>query len=852
MSRVLSHLLLTLACGLLAPAAVAAQVRLGASSSNAWVGLPVTVTLEIENAANHDAPQLPDVTNAEVQSRGQVSNSTRLSIINGRRSQTQTVTYAWNLTPSAAGPVTVPAFRVRVDGADREIPGLTLDARAPDVGDRVFVQVSADHPEVYVGQPLELTLDVFIKAFTDERFNYAFSARNLWGQIDMRASRWGPFAKTLNDPARRGRAIEDDPVQRPDAGGQPADYFRYRIRARVYPDRAGPLELDGDGVRIVGQYPVALGRSRGLFVRDQLEVTEAQPIAVSAPIPGVRVKPVPTAGRPDTYRGAVGRYRITAAADPLSVAVGDAVTLQLMVLGSGPDASPLDRLSAPPLEAIETLTADFDVTAGPIAGVVRDGAKVFTTTIRPRRADVTAIPPIPFVSFDPETESFVTSESEPIMLAVRPAERLSLDGLADAPARAATSTSRPTDAGPAAQGWRPLPDTAPAAPAWPWFWPLLYAGLPAAAALARVAWWGVSRLRGREQAVASRAATRARRALNRAADAEGVAAALRRYAGDLTGRAAAALTAADARAALGAASAADAPSIDAFESALRDAEAAACGACPAPVDVLSRRGRAAIDGMASPARRRARPASVAAALLLLLVAAAAGGAPTPAPDPGSPRAVAERFEQGPPSGAALTHAAIAWNLSDEPARARAAALAAVRWDPASSAARAALADAERALGRDLAATAGFDRLTAHWLGWGGRRLVMAAGLAGLAGAGVAWGTRRVRRGRAGLIRGERRGSIAAGLALAAVGGGLSLHTALTVPAAHTAVLLHDEPPPRSGPGAGFAAPFGDDPRPIAGTLLWIIEHRYGWVRTPAGWLPADALATVDRTPRPPP
>ena len=477
-----------------AAAAGAAEVELRASTANAWVGVPFDVKLNIVNASSHDAPQLPDVDNADVQFRGQINNSSRISIINGRRSQSQTVTYGWSVTPQAPGRVTVPELSVRVDGVERPVPGLTVNARVAEVGDRMAVEVTADDPEVYVGQPLELTLDIFIKVFTDARFNYAFSANDTFGLINMQSSRWGPFAATLNDPVRGSRAVEPARVQRPDADGGQADYFRYRIRARVYPDRAGPLELDGNGVRIVGQYPVALTPSRGFFGREQLSVSDAQPISVAAPNPDVTVKPVPTVGRPDTYRGAVGRYRITAAADPLSVAVGDAVTLQLMVLGSGPDAAPLDRLSAPPLEAIDALTADFDVTPGPIAGVVRDGAKVFTTTIRPRRADVTAIPPIPLVSFDPEAEAFVTTRSEPITLAVRPAERLSLDGLAGASGRSDTPASaNGTDDAtpdPAAPAWLPLPESPPATPAWPWFWPALYAGLPAAAGLGRAVWWG--------------------------------------------------------------------------------------------------------------------------------------------------------------------------------------------------------------------------------------------------------------------------------------------------------------------------------------------------------------------------
>ena len=655
--------------GLLASSAQGAEVRLSASSSKAWVGLPLTVTLEIRNASSHDAPLLPEVDNADVQSRGQIGNSTQLSIINGRRSQTQTVTYAWDLTPRAPGPVSVPPFAVRVDGLDQQVLGMTLDAATPEVGDRVSVEVRASDTEVYVGQPLELTLELNVKAFTDSRYGYAFTANNHWSLIDLQASRWGPFAASLNET--RGSPEGGDTVRRPDAQGQPADYFQYRVRARVYPDRAGPLELAGDGVRIVGQYPEAIRVRRGAF-GDSLELDGALPVAVRVPNPKVNVRPVPTAGRPDTYRGAVGRYRITAAADPLSVAVGDAVTLQLIVVGDGP----LDRLSAPPLEAIPELTRDFDVTSGPIAGVVQDGAKVFTTTIRPRREDVSAVPAIPLVSFDLDTESFVTTASEPITLAVRPAERLSLDGLTDGPDSATAADPMPDTAGagvPARPVWLPLPARPSDGPVWPWIWPVLYVAVPGAAGLAWGLWRGVARLRGRGGAVAARAVARARRRLRRARDAEGVAAALRGYVAQTTGRSAAALTAADAHAAL----AAQHPDLDAealstFAAALRAAEAAACGAAAAPTEALAERGRSALDAVTA----RRRGASVPVAVLCLLGALSAGAqADPPTSAPAAPgvsehRASAQRFAQAPPGAASLINAATAWNLADQPARAR--------------------------------------------------------------------------------------------------------------------------------------------------------------------------------------
>ena len=208
----------------------------------------------------------------------------------------------------------------------------------------------------------------------------------------------------------------------------------YEIEATVYPKRPG--KIDADDVQIVVNYPTALGKSRDPFesffkdspfgrdpfggssrlsqmmnddffsspFSNRLSVSSTRPIVGSATVDSTEVIPVPTAGRPDDYRGAVGRYKIITQATPTSVCAGDPITLNIGIIGTGP----MELVQAPPLSTLSSLTADFKVEDQPLAGFVQDDTKVFPTTIRPRREGITVIPPIPFSFFDPETESFET------------------------------------------------------------------------------------------------------------------------------------------------------------------------------------------------------------------------------------------------------------------------------------------------------------------------------------------------------------------------------------------------------------------------------------------------------------
>src|SRR5262249_32449174 len=62
-------------------------------------------------------------------------------------------------------------------------------------------------------------------------------------------------------------------------------------------------------------------------------------------------------------------------------------------------------------------------------GFVKGDRKIFSTTIRPRKAGVTEIPSIPFSYFDPAVKKFVTVRSKPVPVTVEQAETLTLDAV---------------------------------------------------------------------------------------------------------------------------------------------------------------------------------------------------------------------------------------------------------------------------------------------------------------------------------------------------------------------------------------------------------------------------------------
>ena len=439
-------------CGM-AQTTFAQNVDVRVSAREAYVGMPIVLQLAIQNASDYTEPTLPKIDGCDVRSAGSPSQNSQVTIINGRRSESRSVTLQYLITPRRVGKFEIPSLTIKVDGREQKTHPISFVATKSETGDLLFVKIEGGKDKVFVGQPLDLTLKIWIKPFVDRKNNIKLSEANMWQMISEQTS-WGSFTERLKELAENNQRPAGEEVLHDDGNGNEREYYLYEITATVYPKRAG--EIDASDVQVVVNYPTGLGESRDPFASmfgdspfgqsgmssrirqmmgdemfggspfgSRLSVTSSRPIVGQAVVDSTQVVAVPTEGRPADYRGAVGRYRIVTQATPTAVTAGDPITLNIGVIGTGP----MELVQAPPLSELPSLTADFKVEDQSLAGFVKDETKVFPTTIRPRREGITQIPAIPFSFFDPETETFHTIMSEPISITVDKAESLALDAI---------------------------------------------------------------------------------------------------------------------------------------------------------------------------------------------------------------------------------------------------------------------------------------------------------------------------------------------------------------------------------------------------------------------------------------
>jgi hypothetical protein len=209
------------------------------------------------------------------------------------------------------------------------------------------------------------------------------------------------------------------------------DYTVLSAKRVMIPDRPGQFQLEPitATVRKVTQWArqrspfddMGFGSS---FFRDVLgdrRQAARTELARAAGEPlNVVIKAFPVAGRPESFAGAVGPgYSIDVSADRTVVRVGDPISLDITLRGSGN----LVNAGLPPLSADGGMDpTKFRLPDSDASGVFENGQKSFNVTVRVQDETVSELPALAYSWFDPTDESYHTVHSKPIALRVMPAQ----------------------------------------------------------------------------------------------------------------------------------------------------------------------------------------------------------------------------------------------------------------------------------------------------------------------------------------------------------------------------------------------------------------------------------------------
>jgi hypothetical protein len=400
----------------------APQVELKIAPAPYYVGVAIDLHLQVEGLEASPEPSCTDaaVDGGRLSLVAIVPNiSTQVTIINGRTSRTDRVTFVcrFSLTVARPGEIRLGPFLVAQGAVRGESPIYSIQARTLAPDPRVRIRLVLPEGPIYVGQRLPVGIEWWIDEEIQETIqNYEirsqlFEMPDTFRFVDDRPANRGEQTLTVQTPA--GENTFSAAVETVDEGGR--TFLVVRAQRTLIPLRSGSFDLPRATVGLNevtrwqrdffgGRRPAQTRRIFGNDVDRRLVVRDA-----------------PLENRPGSYGGAIGRgFSFEVTADRSVVQRGDPILLTFTVRGEGG----LEHVGLSGLEGAlhpNSFTLPSDQPSGEIA----DGAKIFRVPVRILDESLEEIPALPYSWFDPSLGEYQTVYSRPIALSVRPAQLIS-------------------------------------------------------------------------------------------------------------------------------------------------------------------------------------------------------------------------------------------------------------------------------------------------------------------------------------------------------------------------------------------------------------------------------------------
>jgi len=387
------------------------------SPSTIRLGDTARANLRIEGReANPRTPTLPEVPGLRLQLTPPSRNS--YTFFDGRNlTERVGVQYQLILQPLQEGTFVVPPFPIWTGTREQMTPELRLEVKKDLRGEELaWLDVKVEPRRVYVHEPIRIHVDLGIEPGLRLVQDVANRYRYLDVEVQAPWLDTFPGGEPISMPDPKGdiRLIVANRKLQPsffdgssERGGR--RWAQYSFERSFLPTRIGTIELTAPMLRYQvmlreGQ-PDLFGGRRGAQAENYY--VYGQPITLE-------VLPIPEAGRPTPYYGAVGRFSLDARLDKDTVRVGSSVKLVLTVRGQGN----FEFLRLPELDGLD----GFHKLG---ATEARDTDKVVVTyDLTPLSTDVHAVPAIGWNWFDttPGVERFVQVTTPALPLVVKPLE----------------------------------------------------------------------------------------------------------------------------------------------------------------------------------------------------------------------------------------------------------------------------------------------------------------------------------------------------------------------------------------------------------------------------------------------
>jgi len=413
---------------LIIPGVSADEIKLTASARNiVSVGDRFQLTYTVNaRGGQFSGPRIKDF---RVLSGPNISTSQNYQVINGKMSQSVTVSYVYYLQAFKEGKFNISAATVEIDGKTISSNPISIEVIKGNTPPPTSVPKNqqATNASNNTGQ-IDTGDDVFLKAFVNSNNPYKgeqlivtykiYTANVPISDIDIEnlASFPGFWSTNLTDSKQ-----QIQPEKEVINGREYLTGILYRVA--LFPQKSGKITITPKKLKCTAQIRTQGNRKVrdpffDSFFDDPFFNNQYQNVRIemeSNPLV-LNVKPLPIDKKPAGFSGAVGRFSIQGSIDNNELKVNDAVTVKLVISGSGN----IELINTPDVN----WPPDFEAYEPKIVKNIRttrsgvSGSRTFEFLAIPRSAGDFVVGPIELSYFDPGSGQYRSLSTEAFHLKV--------------------------------------------------------------------------------------------------------------------------------------------------------------------------------------------------------------------------------------------------------------------------------------------------------------------------------------------------------------------------------------------------------------------------------------------------
>ncbi|MBF0554524.1 MAG: protein BatD [Nitrospirae bacterium] len=411
----ISVALLLIVVSIMASAAWASGVNFEIALSNTTLTVGEGAQLSLIFNGDRGAPQppTPQLDGFSVNYNGA---ATRMSIING--SASSSVTYNYFIVPMKTGDFKIGPFTHEYDGktyTSNEITVSVVDSAGAasannppppaaqgrhepskdspkGINDRVFVTLKPSKTTVYANEIFTVRVKLFVRDISVREASFpqmadsGFSVSNFDKPIQAKETINGQMYDTVEFTTTAFAAAPSNSLKL----GPASLKCNIIVRANIGNVPRGPFDDD--------------------FFNNFFSSARAEAVELKSESLAMKVLPLPEEGKPKgSFKGAIGSFGLTAAAEPHEVKTGDPVTLKMTVTGRGN----FNSVTAPDIAENNPALKYYE------PQIKQDKtSKTFEEAVIPQANTVQSIPEIVFSFFDPDKKAYQTIKKGPFPIKV--------------------------------------------------------------------------------------------------------------------------------------------------------------------------------------------------------------------------------------------------------------------------------------------------------------------------------------------------------------------------------------------------------------------------------------------------